>query len=254
MNIKNIIVITGILISVVVIGYWGYTKYSSNKVQPEPVKEATETEYNPDINPDDFTTSIDNKYLRLPVGRKLYYEEQTADGLENIIIEIEPGTKKIMGVTTIIYRDTVSVDGVLVEDTRDYLAQDKDGNVWYFGEDVDNYENGTLQDHSGSWVAGVDGAEPGIWIKAENKAGDSYKQEYFKGEAEDMRDVVAVNQTVVTKAKTYTDCVKMYDWTPLAPDAKEYKYYCPEVAAEVVTENAETNEIAELVKIEEPGN
>ena len=214
----------------------------------KPTDQSKTTEYNPVIDPANFSTTITNKYFALPVGRQMTYEKQTADGMETIHLEIETNTQTIMGVKTITYRDKVYVEGELVEDTRDYLAQDKDGNVWYFGEKVDNYENGKLKDHEGSWIAGVDEAKPGIWIKANHRVGDSYRQEYYSGKAEDMREVVAVDQTVTTKLATYTGCVKMYDWTPLDPLSREYKYYCPEVSALVVIENLETGEKAELIK------
>ena len=180
--------------------------------------------YDPEINPEDFTNVITNEYFSLPVGKKMVYESETADGLERIEIEIESGTKEILGVETLIYRDRVYVEEVLVEDTRDYLAQDKEGNVWYFGEEVDNFEDGVLKDHEGSFIAGEDGAKPGIWIKAEQVVGDSYRQEYYPGEAEDIRDVVAIDQTVDTELATYTGCVQSFDWTPLDPESREHKY------------------------------
>lgn len=202
--------------------------------------------YDPKINPSDFTTKIDNPYFSLPVGRVIKFEENTAEGIEEVTITIENNTRKIMGVETIVYRDKVYVEGEIVEDTRDYLAQDKDGNVWYFGEDVDNYEDGKLVDHNGSWIAGENGALPGIWIKAKHIVGDSYRQEYLEGEAEDMRDVVAVNLKVETPYGKYENCVKMYDWTPLDGNSKENKYYCPSVKALVMTENVVTGEKAYL--------
>ncbi len=89
-------------------------------------------------------------------------------------------------------------------------------------------------------------------MKQEQKVGDSYRQEYFKGEAEDMRDVVAVNQTVTTKVATYTDCVKVYDWTPLDQKSREHKYYCPSVGSLVLNEHLETGKRSELTKIITP--
>jgi hypothetical protein len=208
--------------------------------------------YDPEINPEDFTNVITNEYFSLPVGKKMIYEGETADGLERTEIEIESATKEILGVETLIYRDRVYVEEVLVEDTRDYLAQDKEGNVWYFGEEVDNFEDGVLKDHEGSFIAGEDGAKPGIWMKAEQVVGDSYRQEYYPGEAEDIRDVVAVDQTVTTELATYTGCVQTYDWTPLDPDSREYKYHCPEVGALVLSEHLVDDERAELIEVTNP--
>lgn len=244
---KSHSIITMTIVLLLVVG--GIVLYAKNQSTSQ--KPAAE-DYNPIINPADFTTNITNPYFTLPIGKKMSYEEETEGGLEKIEIEIENRTKDIMGVKTIVYRDKVYVEGVLVEDTEDYLAQDKAGNVWYFGENVNNYENGVLQDHAGSWLAGVDGALPGIWIKANHTVGDSYRQEYYPGEAEDMRDVVAVDQTVTTKLATYTGCVKMYDWTPLDAQSREHKYYCPAVGALVLNENVATGERAELVKVVSP--
>ena len=209
-------------------------------------------EYNPQINPADFSTTITNKYFSLPVGKKMIYEAETKDGLEKIVIEVTSETKVIEGVTTVVYLDTVYLNGQLHEITRDYLAQHRNGDVWYFGEEVDNYENGKLKDHAGTFIHGKDGAKAGIWMKAEQKVGESYRQEYFKGEAEDMRDVVAAGLTVTTKLATYTDCVKVYDWTPLDVKSREHKTYCPSVGSLVLNEHLETGKRSELVEIVNP--
>jgi hypothetical protein len=205
--------------------------------------------YDPQINPAEFTTNITNPYFNLPTGKIFTYEAKTQEGTEKIQIEILDETKVAMGVKTIVYWDRVWLDGALIENTKDYLAQDKEGNVWYFGEDVDNYEEGKLINHEGSWIAGINEAKPGIWIKAKHKVGDSYKQEYLAGEAEDMRDVVAVGITVKTKLAKYTDCIKFYDWTPLKPESKEHKYYCKEVGGMVLEENLVKKERLELIGV-----
>lgn len=228
------------ILAIVVVGalLWSITKTGVN--------------YNPPINPTEFSTKITNKYFSLPIGKKMIYEAETPEGREKVEIQILDETKNIMGVTTLVYWDRVWFNNELVEDTRDFLAQDKAGNVWYFGEEVNNYKDGKLLDHAGSWIAGEKGAKAGIWIKAEHKVGDSYRQEYYKGEAEDMRDVVAINQTVDNKVATYNNCVKMYDWTPLDPESKEYKYYCPSVGAMVLEEHLVRGEKMELTQIISP--
>lgn len=222
-----------------------------NKQRSADKNQLTEN-YNPQINPADFSTKITNPYFSLPVGKKLVYEQETAEGLERGVVEIGGGTRIIAGVKTLIYRDREYLEGELVEDTRDYLAQDKAGNVWYFGEDVDSYEDGKLKDHGGAWITGVDGAKPGIWIKANHVVGDSYRQEFYKGQAEDIRDVVALNQTVTTGRATYRNCVKFYEWTPLDIKSREHKYYCPEVSGLVLVEDLETGVRAELTSIVSP--
>ena len=113
----------------------------------------------PHVDPADFSTVITNQYFSLPIGLKAKSKGETDDGTETIEITIPGDTKMVMGVKTLVYRDKVWLDGELIEDTEDYLAQDKDGNVWYFGEEVNNFEDGKLVDHDGSWIAGVDGSE-----------------------------------------------------------------------------------------------
>lgn len=223
----------------------------SDKTQ-QPATQAAKS-YDPQINPDDFTTNITNKYFALPAGKKMVFTAMAKDGVnETIEIEILEDIKIIEGVETVVYLDKVYNDGQLVEETRDYLAQHKNGDVWYFGEDVDNYENGQLKDHEGSFIHGKDGAKAGIWMKSEQKVGDSYRQEYYLGEAEDMRDTIATNVTVTTKLGAYTDCVKVYDWTPLDPKSREHKYYCPQTSSLVLNEDLETGKRSELTSIVSP--
>lgn len=205
--------------------------------------------YGPRVQPAAFSTNITNPYFSLPVGRKLVYEGNAKGGRERIEILITGETKQIMGVETLVYWDRVYLNGSLIEETKDYLAQDAEGNVWYFGEDVNDYQNGRIVGHSGAWIAGRDGARPGIWVKANPQVGDSYRQEYYRGVAEDMADVVSVNETVEVPYGTFTNCLKTFDWTPLNPNSKAHKYYCPQVGNTVVEEDLATGEKVELIDV-----
>jgi hypothetical protein len=232
----------GIIILFVIIA--GGASLLINKLQNQA------SDYNPQIKPADFSAKITNKYFALPVGKKMTYENTTQGGTtERIEIEILNERKVIEGVETVIYLDKEYKNGQLVEETRDYLAQHKNGDVWYFGEDVNNFIYGILLNHSGSFIHGKDGARAGIWMKAEQRVGDSYRQEYYVGKAEDMRDTVATGLTVATKLGTYSDCVKVYDWTPLEKKSREHKYYCPKVNSLVLTEDLETGNRSELTNI-----
>jgi hypothetical protein len=211
---------------------------------------AADEPYQPVINPEDFTTNITNPLFNMPVGKKMTYESKTDEGVERIEIVIPGKTKVLMGVTTLLHRDIVILNGEVIEDTRDYIAQHKDGSVWYFGEEVDNYEGGKLKDHHGSWFAGVENAMPGIWMKAKQVAGDSYRQEYYKGEAEDWAKVVSTNETVTVPAGTFNNCTKTLEWTPLEPDNKAYKYNCPEAGGIALEEELKDGSRVELVKID----
>ena len=117
----------------------------------------------------------------------------------------------------------------MAEDTFDWFAQDKDGNVWYFGEDSKEYEDGKVVSTEGSWESGVDGAKPGIVMKANPQVGDAYRQEYYEDEAEDMAEVVSLNEAVSVPQGSFENCLKTKEWTPLEPDIVENKYYAPGV-------------------------
>ena len=149
--------------------------------------------------------------------------------LERTEVVVTDQTRTVMGVAVTVVRDTVSVDGEVVEDTYDWYAQDRDGNVWYFGEDVKNFDAGQLTDTDGSWEAGVDGALPGIVMLAEPAVGQAYRQEYYPGEAEDLGEVIAVGGSQVVPAGSYDDVVTTRDWNPLEPDVIEEKQYAPGV-------------------------
>lgn len=223
----------------------------NNATTPTPQPQVEEI-YNPSINPADFSPVITNQYFQLPVDRELNYEKRTEEGLEYTTSRILEETKTIMGITTITFESTVKkLDDKVLMYTKAYLAQDKNGNVWLFGETVDNYDlkSGEITNHNGTWIAGENGALPGIWLKAEQVAGDRYKQEYSAGIAEDMTEVAAVNQTITVRKKTYKGCTKMYAWTPLNQQIREFKYYCPVVGALVLVEDINTNQKQELIGI-----
>ncbi len=152
------------------------------------------------------------------------------------------------GVTCIVVRDVVKKNGVLVEDTYDWYAQDNESNVWYFGEDVKNYdENGNFEDNEGSWEAGVNGAKPGIIMMASPILEYPYRQEYYFENAEDWGKVIAKGVSVTTPAGTYDDCIKTEDWNALEPGVIEYKYYAPGVG--FVKEETAGGGTVELVEI-----
>ncbi len=181
------------------------------------------------INPADFVDKIDNRFLPLNPGAHYVYRSVTEDGEEIIDINVTSDTKEILGVTTIIVHDVVRLDGSVIEDTFDWYAQDKDGNVWYLGEDSKQYDHGTLLGTEGSWEAGVDGAVAGIIMLACPKVGNTYKQEFLTGVAEDVGRVAGLAKVATVPLGTYTGCLKTLDTSLLDPTADEYKYYAPGV-------------------------
>jgi hypothetical protein len=185
--------------------------------------------YSPTIDPRDFVATIDNPFLPLAPGTRFIYEGATDEGLERTEVVVTPDTRTVMGVPCVVVRDTVWLNGEMIEDTRDWYAQDRAGNVWYFGEDTAEYKAGKVVNHKGAWEGGVNGALPGIVMKASPKVGESYRQEYYAGEAEDMAEIVALNETISVPAGTYNGVLKTLEWTPLEPGVAEFKYYAPGV-------------------------
>jgi hypothetical protein len=212
----------------------GCSSNSSNNSDNEKVKDAAEDPLFADAifsNP----TQIDNEYLPLTPGTVHLYKGESEDGSETTVVEVLETTKEVNGVTSVIVQDRVFLDDLMIEDTFDWFAQDDDGIVWYMGEDVTNYEYddddillGT--DNDGGWEAGVDGALPGIVMKADLIVNDSYQQEYYEGVAEDMARIIALDVQVYLKdGNVYANCLKTLDWNPFEPDDKENKYYAPDV-------------------------
>ena len=173
--------------------------------------------YAPKIDPADFGRPIDNRFFPLKPGTRLHYEGVGEDGKETQTdyVTVTTKTKRILGVNCVVVLDVVRVDGEPEERTFDWYTQDKHGNVWYFGEDSYDYKHGRWVRSDGSWTAGVDGAKPGILMPADPRRGESYRQEYYKGHAEDLARVLSVDEkTLVT-----------YESTPLEPDIAEHKTY-----------------------------
>jgi hypothetical protein len=186
--------------------------------------------YNPAILPEDFSnsTNLTNTYFPYEEGKKYVYEGQTEDGLEHIESVRLSETKVVMGITCVVINVKEWIDGKLVEDTDDWYAQDDDGNVWYFGEAVDNYnDQGAIANHDGAWEAGVDGAKPGIIMLANPQPGESYRQEYYFNEAEDEAEVVELGLSVTVPFSTFNNVLKTREWTELEPDVSENKFYAP---------------------------
>ena len=126
-----------------------------------------------------------------------------------------------------VVHDVVTLDGVLIEDTLDYFAADEDGNVWYFGELSQSFEDGELASLEGSFTAEVNGAKAGIIMLATPTVDTTYRQEFLINEAEDVATVVALNETVTVPFGTFQHCLKTADYTALDPGVIEYKFYAP---------------------------
>jgi hypothetical protein len=185
------------------------------------------------LDPADFSVSIDNPYWPMSPGTKWVYSETDTKGTnQKVVVEVTDETKMMAnGIEARVVRDTVTENGAPVEITDDWYAQDKAGNVWYLGEYVTNYENGKVVDHGGSFEAGVDGAQPGIAMPANPDPGLSYRQEYYKGEAEDKASVITIGEEKVQVPLGYfdKDVLMTRDLVPTEPKVQELKFYAPNI-------------------------
>lgn len=174
-----------------------------------------------------FAEPAENPWFPLKPGMSWEYRELDDEGEEEarVIFEVSKATKMIMGVECRVINDRVLEDKRVVEDTLDYFAVDRFGNVWYFGEDSRDYERGKVVSVEGSWLAGAEGAMPGLFLAAEPKVGMVFKQEVSPGQAEDMAQIVAADASVRVRAGKYDNCLRIKEWDPLEPGVVEYKYY-----------------------------
>ena len=178
-------------------------------------------DYSVQVDPSRFVTTIDNPWLPFTPGSRWVYE---AGGGERNEVVVTGQTRKIMGITATVVRDVETRNGELVEETSDWYAQDRDGNVWYLGEDTRAFRNGEPSP-AGSWEAGVDGALPGIIMQADPQVGDAYRQEFYRGQAEDMGKVVRLGASQTVPFRSFDGLLVTRDWTPLEPEVVEEKYY-----------------------------
>jgi len=174
---------------------------------------------------------IDNRYFPLRTGATWSYRSQTTNGVETTETEVTSGAKMILrSIAATVVHDVVKLDGGLIEDTYDWYAQDEDGNVWYLGEDTKEYDgHGNLLGTTGSWEAGVAGAEAGIQMLAHPEKGQSYRQEYLAGVAEDEARVTDLSGFATVPSGTYSGLLVTLEWTRLEPGARETKSYAPGV-------------------------
>jgi hypothetical protein len=193
--------------------------------------------YSPSIEPADFGQTVDNRYWPLMPGTSYRYEGVRGSTRQLDDEVVLHSTKQILGVTCTVVRDTVSEGGRPVERTFDWYAQDRQGNVWYMGEDSLELKNGHMVKASDSWKSGVNGAKPGIIMPGNPRPGDEYRQEYYPpGEALDQARVLTLDGSLTVPYGAFRHVLVTSERSPLEPQT-EQKYYAPdlgEVAERVV--------------------
>jgi hypothetical protein len=180
-----------------------------------------------EIDPSQFTTEIDNPFWPMKPGSQWIFRETDDEGsVSKVVVTVLDKTKMIAnGVEARIVHDQVTEGGQITEDTYDWYAQDADGNLWYLGEDTTTYENGKPKTTEGSWEAGVDGALPGIIMPASPQVGMTYREEYYKGHAEDGASIISTNALAKVPYGRFEDGVQTRNFSAIEPDVIEEKIY-----------------------------
>jgi hypothetical protein len=211
---------------------------------------AAEAVYNPNIDPANFTTRITNPYFTLASGM-VRITKGTKDGVpQTHTTVVTSATKVIAGVRTVVVRDKVTTNGALSELVTDWYAQDKRGNVWYFGESTADYEKGVVTTTKGSWLTGVDGAKPGIVMPANPVPGPSFYSEFRPGVAEDKGQVLRTGIKLTVPYGSYDGVVLIRDTNPLDPQLISHKWYAKGVGLlKTVRVGSSHKEHAELVAL-----
>ena len=206
-----------------------------------------------DIDPSNFVATVTNPWFPLTPGTKLTYKG-IKDGEDAVdVFEVTGQTKLVDGVTCVVIRDNLTLGGTLHERTEDWYVQDRDGNVWYFGEATAELDDaGKVVSTEGSWTAGEDGAAPGIYMPVDPQVGQSMQQEFYPGQAEDHFVVLLTSGSVKVPFGTYKDALLTAEWTPLEPEVLGEKFYAKGVGLVKEFDVAGGQETLALTKVEGP--
>lgn len=188
------------------------------------------------LDPDTFVDGIDNPFLPLSPGSTWVYRGASATGGRTThTVSVLPATREVAGVeATVVSRVVTGRKGKVLEETHDWFAQDKAGNVWHLGEE-------------GVWETGVAGAGAGIAMLAEPRVGDGYRMQHLAGEAEDLASVRDLDAEVSGPAGEWTGVLETEDTNPLEPEVVEHRYYAEDVGLVRVETISGGDEIVELI-------
>jgi hypothetical protein len=177
-------------------------------------------------NPADFTAHVDNPWFPLEPGTTYVFTGVRDGKASRDVVTVTHQVKLIEGVPCVVVKDRLYLNGRLHERTTDWYTQDTQGNVWYYGESTAELDrNGHVTSTEGSWQAGVDGAVPGIFMPAHPKVGQAFRQEYYKGHAEDHFRILSLRATVSVPYVSSKRGLLTKEWTPLEPAVIDHKVY-----------------------------
>ncbi|WP_428938142.1 hypothetical protein [Fontivita pretiosa] len=186
--------------------------------------------YQPEPELDDLVTRGRSRFFILEPGRRMVYHGQEDAEQVRLVIAVTDRTRLIDGVRTRVVREVEHVNGELIEVSWNYLAMDEDnGDLFYFGEDVNIYEDGKLVSHEGAWRSGVNGARFGLLMPGDPQVGMTFLQERAPGVALDEGHIVNLNSVVRTPLGRFRNCAKVEETSALEPGAVSIKYHAPGV-------------------------
>ena len=206
----------------------------------------------PVFDSNNFVAVVDNPYFPLPVGRTLVYSGIKDGQTQRDTFTVTNQTKVILGVKVTVVSDIADHDGTVLERTSDWYAQDKQGNVWYLGEDTVAFLPHGKTDTTGSWQAGVNGAQPGIIMEANPQIPDAYRQEFLAGQAEDTAWIVDRGGTITVPYGKVRNVLTSLEATRLEPGAYDQKVYGPGIGIVLEQSITGANEVARLESVTGP--
>lgn len=183
-----------------------------------------------DLQDCDFESTGANTYFILEPGYKLILENEEGQDSEQLqlVITVMNETKIVNGTEARVVEERETEDGELVEISRNYFAVCIPSNdIYYFGEEVDNYEDGDIVSHEGAWLAGIDNARAGIIMPGNVEVGYKHYQEVAPGIAEDRAEIISLNDTLETPAGEFANVLRTEETNPLKPEEREFKYFAP---------------------------
>jgi hypothetical protein len=199
-----------------------------------------------------FSARVDNPWLPLEPGTRYVYTGVKDGERSRDVVTVTHATRTIVGVPCVVVEDRLYLAGRLEERTTDWYSQDSRGNVWYFGEKtVELDANGRVTSTEGTWTAGVDGAQAGIYMPAHPRVGLSGRQEYYKGHAEDHFKVIGLFSAVRPPAST--NALLTEETTPLEPGTVDHKLYVRGIGTVLEQSERGPNERSELVSVTRVG-
>jgi hypothetical protein len=180
-----------------------------------------------ELDPEAFTTRIDNPYLPMTPGDRRVYRVTDSEGLEQRSeVTVTEDTKRIAnGVTARVVYTAVREQRKLVEDNHAWYAQDERGSVWYLGEQAREFENGEVATTKGSWEAGVDGAQPGVIMPTRPRVGLAYREEHYEGVAEDRAEVFSLRERAEVPFRKFRRVRLIKETEGIERGLLDYKFY-----------------------------